>query len=341
MNKVSEEIMTKIGIDVGKTKLDVAWLRELEPLKVKCKVFKNNEKDFSILIEWALHNTQQSIDMLHFVMEATGIYHEALAYALFKAGAKVSVVNPAKIHAYAKSLGRRSKTDKKDSVTIARYGATQSLTLWQPEPIEIRQLKALVSRYNMIDKDLQRERNRLEKVQIAQVSDEVILSINTLIIELKKEQDRIKKLIDQHIDQNPQMKTDRKYLESIPGVGPVISKLMIAMIRSRNFSTATQCSAYVGLNPVHHESGTSIKGRSHISKMGDSKIRAKLYMAAVVAIQHNPDIKHQYERLLQHGKSKMSAICAAMRKLVQICFGVLKHQTNYQPQTQNLRVVIE
>jgi len=335
MYKVSEEIMTTIGIDVSKQKLDLAWLRELEPLKVKCKVFKNNKKDFLALIEWALGNTQQPIQNLHFVMEATGIYHEALAYALYKAGAKVSVVNPAKTHDYAKSQGRRSKTDKKDSVNIARYGTTQSLLLWQPEPSEIRQLKALISRYNMIDKDLQREYNRLEKVQITQVSDEVIRSINTLISELKKEQIRLRKLIEQHINQNPQLKKNRKYLESIPGVGPVIANLMMTMIGSRNFSTATQCSAYVGLNPVHYESGSSIKGGSHISKMGSSKIRAKLYMAAVVAIRYNPDIKQQYDRLLQRGKSKMSAICAAMRKLVQICFGVLKHQAYYQPQTLN------
>lgn len=340
MYKVSKEVMTTIGIDVSKLKLDLAWLRELEPLKVKCKIFKNNKKDFPVLIEWILRNTGQRIEDLHFVMEATSIYHEMLAYALYNAGAKVTVVNPAKIKGYSQSLGRRSKTDKKDSVLIARYGATHTLPLWEPEPSEVRQLKALISRYNIIEKDLQREYNRLEKVEISQASEEVTRSINTLITEFKKEQIRLKKLIEQHINQNPQMKKNRKFLESIPGVGPVIANLMIAMIGSRNFSTATQCSAYVGLNPVHHESGSSIKGRSHISKMGDSKIRAKLYMAAVVATKCNPDIKQQYERLLKRGKSKMAAICAAMRKLVQICFGVLKHQTYYQPQTPNKGVVI-
>ena len=109
---------------------------------------------------------------------------------------------------------------------------------------------------------------------------------------------------------------------------------MVALIRSRDFVSAKECSAFVGLNPIMHESGTSVRARPHLSKMGNAKIRAKLYMAAVVAIQHNPDIKRQYEHLLKNGKSKMSALGAAMRKLVQICFGVIKHQTPYQPQVK-------
>jgi transposase len=110
----------------------------------------------------------------------------------------------------------------------------------------------------------------------------------------------------------------------------VVSALMLAVIRSRSFNSASQCAAFLGLVPVQHESGSSVHGPSRLSKAGDAPVRAKRYMAAVVAIQHNPDIKRQYERLLKKGKSKMSALGAAMRKLVHICFGVLKHQTAYQ-----------
>ena len=200
------------------------------------------------------------------------------------------------------------------------------------EPSEIRHLKALITRYEAIEKDLQRESNRLEKAEITQVSLDVIESINHVTKELTKEKKRIRKLIDDHINRYPSLKQDRTLLESIPGVGTVISQHMIALVRSRHFSTAKQCSAFIGLNPVIRESGSSVRGRSHLSKMGDARIRAKLYMAAVVAIKHNPDIKQQYERLLKNGKTKMAALGAAMRKLVQICFGVLKHQTPYQPQ---------
>lgn len=100
---------------------------------------------------------------------------------------------------------------------------------------------------------------------------------------------------------------------------------MLAMMRSRDFTQASQCAAYVGLVPVQHESGKSVKGRPRLSKTGSAVIRSILYMAAVTAIQHNPDIKAQYQRLLTNGKCKMSAIGAAMRKLVHICFGVLNN----------------
>lgn len=324
--------MTTIGIDVSKDKIDCAWLRDIEAGKVKTKVLKNKSDGFKSLIEWAEKSTKHPVNEIHFVMEATGIYHEALAYALHGAGAVVSVVNPAYIHDYAKSQGSRIKTDKKDSITIAYYGVTHKRSPWQPEPSEIRQLKALLSRHEAIEKDIQRESNRLEKAEITLVSVEVIDSIKTMIKELNKEKKRIRKLIDDQIEQNPQLKNDRELLVSIPAVGSVISHYMLALIYSRHFKTAKQCSAFIGLNPVMHESGSSVRGRSRLSKVGNAKIRAKLYMAAVVAIQHNPDIRRQYDRLLKNGKSKMAALGAAMRKLVQICFGVLKHQTPYQPQ---------
>ncbi|MDH5802980.1 MAG: transposase, partial [Gammaproteobacteria bacterium] len=117
-----------------------------------------------------------------------------------------------------------------------------------------------MARYNAVEKDLQRESNRLEKAEFNMASSEVIESIHIVMKELKKELKRLKDMIDQHIDQSPSLKKDRKFLESIPGVGPVVSQYMIAMIRSRDFKAATQCSAYVGLNPVHYESGSSVRG---------------------------------------------------------------------------------
>jgi transposase len=266
-------------------------------------------------------------------MEATGIYHEAVAYALHQADAVVSVVNPAQMRDYAKSLGTRTKTDKKDSVVITRFGLTQSPCIWQPEREEIRTLKALISRLEAVEQDIQREANRLEKAEISRSSNEVIVSIQTVSIELEKEKTRLEALINHHVNGHPQLKNDRALLESIPGVGPVISRLMLSVIHSRDFKSASQCAAFMGLVPVQRESGSSIRGRSHISKAGNAKVRAKLYMAAIVAKQYNPDIRRHYLRLLKNGKMKMSALCAAMRKLVHICFGVLKHQKPYQPQT--------
>lgn len=324
--------MAIIGIDVSKKKLDCLWLKDQLTGKVKSRVFTNSPAGYSALLDWAQKQTNEERETLHFIMEATGIYHEALATQMYQAGAKVSVVNPAQVCNYAKSLGRRTKTDKKDSMVLARYGATQAPRLWQPEPEEIRLLKAFIARINAVEQDIQREKNRLEKAEIVQVSDEILISIHTVLKQLEKEKVRLEALINKHIDQHPMLKRDRQLLESIPGVGPVISRVMLSVIRSREFNSASQCAAYLGLNPVQHESGSSVRRKARLSKAGDARVRAKLYMAAVVCIQHNPDIKRQYERLIKRGKAKMSALGAAMRKLVHICFGVLKHQTLYQAQ---------
>jgi transposase len=322
--------MNIIGIDVSKEKLDCAWPRAEG--KLKTKIFSNTITGWKELIEWSLKNTGLEIEQLHFVMEATGIYHEQLATSLYDAGAKVSVVNPAQVKCYAQGLGIRTKNDKKDSVVLARYGLKENPKLWQPEVLEIRTLKALIARLDGIEKDLQREKNRQEKALISKAPEEVLISLIQMIELLETEQQRLDRLIEEHINKHEKLKENKVLLESIPGVGKVIATRMLMVIGSRQFESASQCSAYLGLVPVQHESGSSIKGRSRLSKAGNPGIRAKLYMAAVVATRYNPDIKAQYERLTSKGKSKMSALGAAMRKLVQICFGVLKHQQPYQPQ---------
>lgn len=330
MNKGSRKEMNVIGIDVGKAKLDCAWLDENN--KLKAKVFPNALAGWSGLVEWSLKNTGLPVSDLHFVMEATGVYHGQLAAYLYDKGAVVSVVNPAQVKFYAQSLGVRSKNDKKDSVVLARYGVNEKPKRWQPEALEIRALKALVARLDSIEKDLQRERNRQEKAEISQAPQAVLGSLAQIIGTLDAERQQLEKLIEEHIDGHNQLKGNKALLESIPGVGKVIATRMLMVIGSRQFDSASQCAAYLGLVPVQHESGSSVRGRSKLSKAGNPTIRAKLYMAAVVATTYNPDIKAQYLRLTRNGKSKMSALGAAMRKLVQICFGVLKHQQPYQPQ---------
>lgn len=320
-----------LGIDVAKDKLDCLWLRDTESLKIKTKVFPNQPKGFSDLKAWLKKNVTDELSDIHVTLEPTGVYHEPLAYALHAMGVNVSVVNPAFVRDFAKGLGVRSKTDKKDSMMLARYGAMTKPALWQPEPTEIRELKALLSRLSALQADLQRELNRLEKAQVSQASHAVIESIEVMVKGLRSEVARVEKQINDHIDQNPDLKRDRELLRSIPGVADVVSREMLSLLRSRHFRYAGQAAAFIGLVPRQWESGT-MKGRTTLTKNGSSRIRAMLYMAAVVAKQYNPDIKQQYERLVKAGKTKMQALGAAMRKLVQICYGVLKHQSEYRPQ---------
>lgn len=323
--------MHYVGIDVSKDKIDCLWLRDPEARKVKTKVLTNSKDGHQRLSEWLIKATGADQTNIHVLLEPTGVYHEALAYQLYQQGFRVSVVNPARLREFGKGEGVPHKTDKKDSFLLALYGFQKKPELWQPEPPEIRELKALLARLDGVKQDLQRERNRLEKAEIARASQLVTDSLYNMIETLEAERKRLEQRIDQHIDRSPRLKNDRQLLESIPGVGEVLSRTLLAVIHSRPFNTAGEVVAYLGLIPRQWESG-KLRGRSVLSKAGPAHIRAKLYMPAVAATQHMPEIAAQKQRLLDNGKTKMQAICAAMRKLVQICFGVIKHQSEYRPQ---------
>jgi len=180
-----------VGIDVSKAKLDCLWLREVQARKVKTKVLGNDDKGHRDLMDWLTKNTASEPGQIRVVMEATGIYHEKLALALYAHGFQVCVVNPAQIKAYGQSLGNTHKTDKRDSLIIALYGASNQPALWQPEPRHVRELKALIARLEALEVDFRRESNRLEKAQFSNSSATVIESIHLMLKELEKEKRRI------------------------------------------------------------------------------------------------------------------------------------------------------
>ncbi|MBO3277201.1 IS110 family RNA-guided transposase [Pseudomonas schmalbachii] len=324
--------MTVIGIDVSKQKLDCLWLRDPESLKIKTKVFANQPSGFAALIDWCCAQTGETAGQLRVFLEATGVYHEALAYYLHDRGVQVFVLNPAHVRDYARSLGVRGKTDKQDSLVLARYGSSHQVRRWQPERREIRELKAMIARYEALQEDLQREANRREKAEITGSSISVLASIDTMLSALRQEAERLRQDIDDHIDRHDGLKRDRELLQSIQGIGEVLSRHLLAMLHSRDFASARQCAAFAGLVPRPWESGSSVKGRAHLTKTGQPRLRAKLYMGAIVAKRYNPTVRALYQRLLARGKAKKSALGAAMRKLLQIAYGVLKTQTHYQPQ---------
>ena len=321
------------GIDVSKEKFDVGWLRDVKTGKKKTKVFKNTRAGHQQVQDWLLNNLKVPAQDIVIILEPTGVYHEALMYFLHDCGFQVLLVNPGKARKYAQSLNQLHKTDKLDAVTLAWYGHAQQhkLTLWQPEAPEIRELKVMIRRLDALEKDLQREQNRQEAAQVSLSSDRVAQSLKDMIETLKAEIERLQQDIDNHIDRFPELKRNRQLLQSIKGIGTVMSRELVYLFASKRFKSAKQAAAYIGLIPKLRESG-KLKGRTMLSKIGSARIRAKLYMAAVCASTHNPDIKAQKARLLKAGKVKMQALGAAMRKLIQICFGVIKHQCEYQPQ---------
>lgn len=327
-----------IGIDVSKHKLDVAWLKDLTSMKVKTKSFDNKSQTFALIVDWLKANLGDDVSFndIHIILEATGIYHENIAYYLYDLGFKVSIVNPAFVKHYADSLGVRQKTDKKDSILLAKYGAITQPDTWVAPSEEVRKLNALLARLGALNEDLQREYNRKEKAEATSSTPKVVKdSIDAVIAYLEQAIKALNDDIDNHINHHPKLKEEQTLLQSIQGVGQVISRQMLSLFNTKHFKTAKQVSAFLGLIPKQQESGL-FKGKSRLAKTGNSSIRAKLYMATVVATKHNPDIKAQYERLQQNGKCKMQALCACMRKLVQICFGVVKHQIPYTPQVKTV-----
>ena len=321
--------MMYLGIDVAKAKLDCALLNPLTD-KRKTKVVTNDSSGFKLLAEW-LVKQNVALNEVHAVLEATGVYHEQAALWLTDAGLLVSVANPAQVKDFARGLAVRTKTDGVDSVVLARYGALLKPQPWQAPPLEVRELKAFLARLEALEADLRRELNRREKATVSGVPKLVQESLDTHLALLEKEIARLQAAIDDHIDRHPNLKADRERLLTIPAVGEKTANRMLAVLHNRKFKSAEQVAAFLGLVPVEHQSGSSVQKRPRLSKNGDAKTRAVLYMAAIVATRYNPDIKALYERLCARGKAKMAALGAAMRKLVHLCFGVLKSQKPYQP----------
>jgi len=321
--------MFYLGMDVAKSKLDCCLLLDESSGKRKTKVVNNTKPGIVDLLAWvAKQNISQ--DELHIVMEATGIYHEQAAMALADAGVTVSIVNPAQIKDFGRGLAVRTKTDGVDSFVLARYGALLKPAAWQPPPPEARVLQALLARREAIAQDLQRERNRQEKADATDTPERIRQSLADSIEFLVKQLADLQQDIDRHIDKHSNLKDDMALLQSIPAVGPQVSGNLLSVIHSHDFGSAEQLAAYLGLVPVERQSGSSVLGRAKLSKVGPARIRAVLYMAAIVATRYNPHVKAVYDRLLARGKSKMSALGAAMRKLVHLCFGVLKTRQPYQ-----------
>lgn len=326
--------MHYLGIDVAKAKLDCSLLVDVDSNKRKFKSVANSPAGITDLLAWVAKQSILPAD-LHAIMEATGVYHEQAAMTLYDVGVMVSVANPGLVKNFARGLGVRTKTDSVDSLALALYGALKKPRRWMPPPAEARILQGLLARREAIKQDLQREYNRQEKSEVAKesvlIQQSIVDSISFLTGQLKK----IQSQIDDHIDQDPLLKNDLELLQSIPAIGPQTSTQLLVVMHSHTFDSAEQLSAYLGVIPIEQQSGSSIKGHPKLSKAGPSQVRAILYMAAVVAIRYNPHVKAVYERLLARGKTKMSALGAAMRKLVHLCFGVLKTQQKYQADYQN------
>lgn len=309
--------MSKIflGIDISKNSFDVALL--LLDNKTKTKKFSNNINGFKLLEAWLkLHNANN----LHACMEATGIYGELLANFLYQSNISISIVNPTKIKGFGTSMLTRTKTDKSDAKLIAHFCKAMSPPTWQPTSQDHKELQYLCRRLEDLQKILRQEYNHLE----ASSSISVKKSINTVVKCLETQIEEIKQSIKEKINQDPELRNKKSLLETIPGIGEATIMQVLSFINVNDFKSVRQLCAFIGLNPKQRQSGTSVNGRSRISKVGNSSLRKTLYFPAISAKKYNPILKVFCELLKAAGKPPMVIICAVMRKLIHIIYGVLK-----------------
>lgn len=303
-----------VGIDMSKKKFDAALMRNR---KFKHKVFPNTKSGQEAMSAWL---QKQSVTTAHICMESTNVYGEALAEYLTDQGYTVSIVNPARIKGFAQSELSRTKTDKADASLIARFCLAMAPEPWIPDPQEIRELKGLVRRLEALMEMRQQEINRLY------VAPDIIASgLEEHIDYLDQEIKATKQRIRDHIDNHPDLKKKKVLLESIPGIGEATINIVLSEFANiGNFKNAKQLAAFIGVAPKERQSGSSVRGRTMMSKTGRSQLRKSFFMPALVALRYNPILVMMKQRLLEAGKSKMAIVGAAMRKLVHLIYGVLK-----------------
>ena len=301
-----------VGIDVSKERLDVAIRPSSERESVT-----NDEAGIEALIQ-RLRKIQASV----IVLEATGGFERSVTRALTSAELAVVVVNPRQVRDFAKATGQLAKTDSIDAEVLARFAEAVRPAL-RPLPDEVSlELRALIARRRQITEMIVAERNRLSKASKL-LRKRIEVHIRWLAAELQ----RADKDLDQSIRQSPIWQENQDLLQSVPGVGPVISRTLIGELPELGQLNRKQIAALVGIAPLNRDSGT-FRGRRTIWG-GRASVRAVLYMAALVASRRNTVIRAFYTRLRNAGKAPKVALVACMRKLLTILNAMIKHKTRW------------
>jgi transposase len=310
-----------VGVDIAKLKFDVCAVFEG---KTRKKVFLNNTSGFEGLISWI---TNLGLGNPHFCMEATGCYSEGLSEFLFEKNLKVSVVNPLQMKRFRESKMVRQKTDSSDSEVIALFCLQNNTSLWEPKPLENKELYEVNQAINNLKNEMTRITNRLEKTYRNKV---IKALMNKRIFDLKSDIEKLSYEAKRIINSSEKLKENYANLTGIKGIGERAAiSILSEMPNVENFESAKQYAAFAGVTPSHYESGTSVKGKSRISRMGSRKVRKTLYMVALVVKRFNPFFKPFCDRLAAKNKPPKVIIVAVMRKLMHIIFGMLKNNQQF------------
>ena len=310
-----------LGVDIAKKKFEVALLING---KLKHKVFTNDEEGFEELELWL---KKQGANHVHVCLEASSTYGDELAAYMHDAGHSVSIVNPARIKGFAQSELMRTKNDKVDAGLIARFCLAMHPEPWTPAPPEMRQLQSLVRRVDALINMRTQELHRLGTAHKA-----IEHSIREHVAYLDTQIDVLKRQIADLIKNDPDLKAKKDLLKSIPGIGEAtIAAILAELHMFERYDSVGKVVAFIGLAPRQFISGSPIKGKPRLSKVGHARLRKALYMPALVSIQCNPIIQVFYHRLKENGKNGKVVVCAIMRKLVHLIFGILKSGRPFDP----------
>ena len=303
-----------VGVDVSKDRLDVHVRPSGETLTV--------ERTAAGLD--ALCCRLRQIAPRIVALEATGGFETIATAALAAAGLPVVVVNPAQVRSFARALGRRAKTDPIDAAVIAHFAAATEIEVRPLKDQATRLLGELVGRRRQITEMIRAEHNRARRITEPRLQK----SIARLAKALEKELAVLDADIDAAVRGSPLWRATEDLLTSVPGVGPVIARTLIAELPELGALDRKKLASLVGLAPYTRQSGRW-KGLSRIGA-GRSPVRTALFMGAMVAKRFNPALKAFYERLLAAGKPKMVATIAVARKLLTILNAVLRDQRPWQ-----------
>ncbi len=322
-----------VGIDVAKHELVVSLAKLNQDLSVDVfayKAFTNNNKGFEDLIGWVGKRTDNQVNV-HYVMEATGVYHEPLAYYLSNHGLLLSIVLPNKISNYVRTLDVKTVTDKTASQAIARFGLANQLEIWKQPKTVFRNLRQLTRERDQIVAERTILKNQLHaELTEAYPNERSIGRVNTRMTLLNDQEAEIKTEIAGLIKQDKELVKQMDTITSIPGVGKLTAVIVIAetngfeLIKSKK-----QLVSYAGLDVKEKTSGTSVKGIPRISKKGNRHLRKAMHMPALAAIRSDEHMKAVFVRLLSRHGIKMKAAVAIQRKLLELIYVLWKKNERY------------
>jgi transposase len=340
MKKIIKQVT---GIDVAQKELVVSLGRmydDWSPEVYAHKTFANTEAGFIALLLWVVKQIQPDVGV-RFVMEATGVYHESLAYYLTDKGFEVSIVLPNKISNYFRTLDVKTVTDKTASEAITMFGLERKLESWQQPKDLYKNLRQITRERSQLVEERTAIKNQLHAEQTeAKPNKKTISRIKKRIELLNKQEKEIKTEIDELIKEDEEMKHLLVILCSLPGVGLLTAVTVLAetngfdLIRNKR-----QLSSYAGFDVKEKQSGTSIKGKSKISKKGNKYLRKAMHFPALTAIRHDERFKAVFARIVSKHGIKMKAAVAVQRKLLEMIYILYKTRIMYDKQFLKTMVI--